>query len=319
VPDITGGYIIGAFDIFDTSGEPNLVGQYRFVHQYPYTQDPERHLFTIEGPEKQAGPCADFDDLPAGASYKVPDVFVTQGYSVECMEFFWSSGTGTTDGYARVHSAGMAGGSGQEMELNNINLQFDFGGPVECVSFLFGEYGGNVNIEVNGDMRNVQNFADVHGLNIGGCNVSVVNGYGNDMGSVTIAGGVQQFKVGGQELRIDDVCPFCDQGGGCNFVATNFRFGHSYGMPGTDALWHFSDWMTKLPEGVALCSGQPAELELNWEGRLPYPRSNITPADQIPVAPECTVYLEADLNKDCCVNILDFAIFAEDWLECTSN
>jgi hypothetical protein len=30
-----------------------------------------------------------------------------------------------------------------------------------------------------------------------------------------------------------------------------------------------------------------------------------------------TVYLLGDLNKDCYVNILDFSVFAADWLKCT--
>ena len=37
------------------SGDPELLGQYRFVHQYPYTQDPEQHVFTLQGPPDQTG------------------------------------------------------------------------------------------------------------------------------------------------------------------------------------------------------------------------------------------------------------------------
>ena len=48
VNDITGGYVIGSFDLF--SGQ-DLLGEYRFVHQYDYTQDPESHDFTMENTE----------------------------------------------------------------------------------------------------------------------------------------------------------------------------------------------------------------------------------------------------------------------------
>ena len=152
--DITGGYVVGGFDIYNMSGEPNLMGQYRFVHQYPYTQDPERHVFTIQG---QSG----------------------------CEHYY---------------------------------------------------------------------------------------------------------------------------------VATNFRFGHTYGMPDSESLWQFSDWMTTSENQVYLCYGQPLQLTLDWQGRLPYPPSDITPADQIPQAPDCTVYQEGDLNRDCCVNFKDVAILAAQWL-----
>jgi len=160
IVDITGGYVVGAFDIFDMSGDPELLGQYRFVHQYPYTQDPEQHVFTLQGPPDQTG---------------------------------------------------------------------------------------------------------------------------------------------------------------CEYVAANFRFGHLYGMPETEELWQFSDWMTILPSQASLCSTQPFTMTLDWEGRLPYPASNITPADQMPDPLDCSVYLDSDINQDCCVNLLDFAIMANEWLQCTSN
>ena len=159
IVDITGGYVVGGFDIYDMSANQNLLGQYRFVHQYPYTQDPEQHVFTIQGPKDQSG---------------------------------------------------------------------------------------------------------------------------------------------------------------CEYVATNFRFGHSYGMLDSESLWQFSKWMTTSENVVYLCAGQPLRLTLDWQGRLPYPKSNITPADQIPQAPECTVYLEGDLNKDCCVDFKDVAILAAQWLQCTT-
>jgi hypothetical protein len=44
---VTGGYVIGSFDVYDpkTPGEP--VARYRFVHQYLFNQSPESHTFLI--------------------------------------------------------------------------------------------------------------------------------------------------------------------------------------------------------------------------------------------------------------------------------
>ena len=159
IPDITGGYVVGGFDVFDMAGEPNLQGQYRLIHQYPYTQDPEKHIFTIQGPNDQTN---------------------------------------------------------------------------------------------------------------------------------------------------------------CEYVATNFRFGHSYGMLDSRSLWQFSEWMTKSEAAAYLCSRQPLTLTLDWQGRLPYPPSNITPADEIPPALECTVYFIEDLNKDCFVDFKDVAMLAARWLQSTA-
>jgi hypothetical protein len=158
IQDITGGYVIGAFDVIDYAGEPKLLGEYRFIHQHPYIFDPEVFEFTIEPP------------------------------------------------------------AGQE---------------------------------------------------------------------------------------------------NCEFAARNFRFGHSWGMLNAAELWNFNEWMTSLGQTVFLCEPTPVLMPVNWNGRLPYPKSDITPAHLIPSAPPCTVYLEADINKDCCVNVLDFRLMASQWLECT--
>jgi hypothetical protein len=51
IPNVTGGYVIGNFDIYDSnasiSTEP--VARYRFVHQYLYNQSPESHTFQLTG------------------------------------------------------------------------------------------------------------------------------------------------------------------------------------------------------------------------------------------------------------------------------
>jgi len=148
----------------------------------------------------------DFEDLPLGATYYVQDTFTTHGISVEGKEFQWSNGQWTREGYAKVVDQGNAGGSGNEMQLNNINLEFYFPNtPTSGISLLFGETGGNLNLSVNGNFLNFENLADINGTTIGGVHVSVVNGFGNDMGVLTLAGAINQFAIGGQELWIDDV------------------------------------------------------------------------------------------------------------------
>lgn len=70
-----------------------------------------------------------------------------------------------------------------------------------------------------------------------------------------------------------------------NYVATHFRFGHSYGMLDTKSLWQFNEWRTASPSRVFLSERESFELTLDWDGLLPYPPSNITPAHLIPAAP----------------------------------
>lgn len=281
IVDITGGFVVGAFDLYDFSlDEPDLMGQYRFIHQYSYTQDPEQHMFTIRGGNERY---ADFDDLTEGISYRVGEIFETQGYQVTCREFYFPDGNVSEGGYVGVYRTTLSGGTSLGLQFTSANAEFDFGEPVSGVSFLFGEYGSNINLQVNGDLRNVEDFVDVNGLTVGRCLVTVTGDQNRDTGKVLIQGEVDQFMLGGQELVIDDVSLFCEDIG--RYVATNFHFGHSYGMLDTESLWQFNDWMTILPSRAELSLREPFSLTIDWDGRLPYPPSNITPIVQDPNIP----------------------------------
>jgi len=151
--------------------------------------------------------CVDFEDPLLGTTFYVGDIFTDSGATITVQSFQWSNSKWTTDGYAVIENDGLAGGSGQEIWVNNVNLDFDFGSPCSGISLLFGEYGGNLNIEINGDFRNFEDFVDINGATIGGVNVVVVNGFGNDKGSLKLSGTINSLVIGGQELCIDDVCP----------------------------------------------------------------------------------------------------------------
>lgn len=188
-----GGYK-GVVELHGTVNQLALGGQEFYIDDVcPFCKHPE-------------GVCADFDDLAAGSEYKVGDTFFTQGYLFTCNEFFWSGGGSTVDGTATVMTAGMAGGSGFDLNLNNINVDIVIDAP--CVSFRYGEYGGNLNLEVNGDFKNFENFSEIDGTVIGGVTVKVIPLAGSK-GVVELQGAVTQLALGGQEFFIDDVCPFC--------------------------------------------------------------------------------------------------------------
>jgi len=200
-----------------------------------------------EPPEKL---CADFDDLVLETNYYVDDTCTTQGYLVKFKKFFWSSGTGTVDGNAQVMAAGMAGGSGFEMGLFNINADIDIAGgtPVPCVTFRFGEYGGNINLEINGDLRNAPNLSDLDGAVVGGVTVDVIS-LGGGKGLVELQGPVSQLAVGGQEFALDDVCPRCiSPAEGCADFddlapGTEYHVGNTFLTQGYLATCHEFFWL----------------------------------------------------------------------------
>jgi hypothetical protein len=148
--------------------------------------------------EKLGGWAIDFEDLTFGAIYNVGATFITSGVQVTVKPFM---GGGN---HAEVQNGGLAGGSGNEMWVNNVNLDFGFAVPTAGLSLLFGEYGGNVNIEINSNFRNVPDFSDLNGLIIDGVQVTVVD-LGDGKGSLKLVGTINQFAIGGQELWIDDV------------------------------------------------------------------------------------------------------------------
>ncbi len=49
MPNVTGGYIIGSFDVYDPKSRDAPVVRYRLVHQYLYNQSPDSHTFTLVG------------------------------------------------------------------------------------------------------------------------------------------------------------------------------------------------------------------------------------------------------------------------------
>lgn len=45
----TGGYVVGSVQFTDPQANNRVVGEYRFIHQYSYTQSPESHILSFTG------------------------------------------------------------------------------------------------------------------------------------------------------------------------------------------------------------------------------------------------------------------------------
>jgi hypothetical protein len=149
-------------------------------------------------------PCVDFEDLQLGTVYHVPDTFTSSAATISVRPFQWIDTTWTADGFATVGNAGNAGGSGQELAVNNVNLSFGFGGPIQGLTLRFGDQGGNLNIDVNGDFLNFPDFSALPPT-LGGVTLSVAGG--TVQGELNLSGTINSFAIGGQEFSIDDVCP----------------------------------------------------------------------------------------------------------------
>ncbi len=73
IPNVTGGYVIGSFDIIDPKVPEEPAVRYRFVHQYLYNQSPEIHTFFLNGTP----------------GYQIKNVNFTHSYGYPTKEELW--------------------------------------------------------------------------------------------------------------------------------------------------------------------------------------------------------------------------------------
>jgi len=156
-------------------------------------------------PGSTGADCVDFEDPALGTIYNVGDTFTDSGVNIEVEEYYWYGGGSTTDGTATIQNAGEAGGSGQDINCNNVNLAFDFSYPLDGLSLLYGYSGGDLNININGVLEKSLDPASIPSP-IGGVNV-VNTDFGAGKGMLTLSGTINSFAIGGQEFWVDDVCP----------------------------------------------------------------------------------------------------------------
>ena len=234
-----------------------------------------------------------FDDLAAGASYFNTDSFVSDGILVKMTPFQWADGTWTTSGEATVSTALWAHGSDNELNTNNITALYDFAGSIGTqtqVELLFGEYGGNINLAVNGDFANFGNFIHIDGATLGGCTINVVSGgMGSDHGELAIIGAIQNLAIGGQELAVD-VRPETE----CEPAFEDLPLDHVYhlgdtfttgGVPAkvvTFALWDGSPWTSGyvLVEDWNQACGDGQELFTN-NANVAFDFASVSPVDEL--------------------------------------
>ena len=131
-----------------------------------------RSLESLESRQLMAGhtaaDCIDFEDLNVGDTYAVGDTFTADNIDFQAdisgRPFEWSNGVAFAGGQATVESGNTSGHLGQDIAVNNINLDFSFSDkPVDDLTMHFGEFGGNLNLMVNGDFANFEDFQDING------------------------------------------------------------------------------------------------------------------------------------------------------------
>lgn len=164
-------------------------------------------LFMALSAQNAGAVLLDFEDLNSGDSYVEGQSLYSSGVEIKVGELELAGG-GTTSGDVFVGTGGLAGHLGKELVLSDVNLHFLLGDsscPSCGISLLFGYYGGDVNIGINGIVKAYTSFFDIpSNENIGGASVNV-RGDGTLGGLLIVNGPINTFTIGGEDIAIDSV------------------------------------------------------------------------------------------------------------------
>ena len=127
----------------------------------------------------------------------------------------------TTTGSAAIDNKEMAGGSCNEIALNSVNVGIDFGQDLQGLSLRFYAGGASYEIKINDEVKTFTDFSQIHDTHIGGVHVLVNPDPDFTRGELVLEGPIEHveiagdqdwpkfpFRIGGEELWLDEICPF---------------------------------------------------------------------------------------------------------------
>jgi hypothetical protein len=152
--------------------------------------------------------CVSFEDQQVGASYTLGNVFSEEGVRIAFLTFYDPGPTAAN--YAEIQRKGGAGGSGKDIFINNINIEFDFDdGSWQAIHFCVRKSGDTYNFDINkiptpptvvhSDLSEIllHDYSNVEAV--------FLRGY-DDLYVIEIWGDINSFAMGGQELWLDEIC-----------------------------------------------------------------------------------------------------------------
>jgi hypothetical protein len=146
-----------------------------------------------------------FEDLVKGSVFQVGNSFTTAFVPLYVKSFQVSNGQWTGRGSVSVASGALAGGTGLGLAVHNANVAFQFPAVLKALDIRYGDDGGNLNLNLNGDFRNFNDFEDINGAVIGGVQVAVATDPDPHTGTLFLEGTINSLVLGGQALLIDHI------------------------------------------------------------------------------------------------------------------
>jgi hypothetical protein len=154
--------------------------------------------------------CMEFETFLPNVGHPVGTTHTQNNLLTELVGFEGRNGVMFFAGTATAVNSNHANGSGQELNLTNINLRytFDFDQPY-IVILRYKDTRGDINLGINGILTNTDDLSDLNGMNIGGVEI-IVTRYDDPIvghhGTVTLVGPIEKFGIGGQVFWVDDIC-----------------------------------------------------------------------------------------------------------------
>jgi hypothetical protein len=150
-----------------------------------------------------------WDDVPLGATFVCGDTITPNGVLTKFYPIIDCNGWSGCNS-AQVVQGGAPCNVDRRLNVNNIAVSFDFAassGPENNLLMAFGQFGGFMNISINGSPRVCfTQMGQLDGQTIGGVTLQVTNGFGNGCGALAFVGTINSVLLAGQEFWIDGVC-----------------------------------------------------------------------------------------------------------------
>jgi hypothetical protein len=147
--------------------------------------------------------------LALGARYRAGNGITAPGHALKFLAFQPPSGAGApASGHATVAYRAVNGDSTKGLDLRGITLRHD-GDPAQtAITVRYADFGGGVNLRVNGAAVVAGRFGTLAGTQLGGAAIAVDEGAPQParVGRLRLTGPLASVAIGGASLLVIEVC-----------------------------------------------------------------------------------------------------------------
>lgn len=150
--------------------------------------------------------CLRLDGQPEGRRFEVGAVIADERILVE-VEPLAARAAG--DAGVSIVAGKAAGGKGLEAQIDGVTCHYLLPYPLSNLSLRFHEGAGEERLVLNGSVYTVGGLDELDGAVLGGVRITVTDeapAADGRVGRLELAGRITDFRLGGEDLRIDDIC-----------------------------------------------------------------------------------------------------------------